>query len=268
MSNAQHASDSADVDRIMDPPLLVCLLGRVRLLHRGKPFRLTDKAVALLYVLARQGRTGVERDVILATLWPDKEPRLASRSLNTLVWSINQQLSPIVGPKHAISQTNGVYSLNRHAGIDVDVEQFDVLADAGDMHARLGNLATAADLYRRAAGLYMGDLNVANETDADVIIERERLRARLEKLLADVAHWSFERRDILGCLAAAQRVLSSDPYREDMHRLLMRCHLALGQRSQALRQYQVCRRLLNTEFNADPEPATTELFERLRTQPG
>lgn len=264
MSSAQLASDAHD-GCSTDPMLQVCLLGRVRLLHYRQPVELTDKAAALLYLLARRNHTGVERDVILAALWPEKDPRLASRSLNTLVWSVRRRLQPFLRSEHLICYSNGVYWLNTKVGIAIDVERFDALVDGGDMQARLGNTEAAAQLYQRAAAVYEGDLHLGTETDADAIIERERLRARLQALLVQLAEWSFERRDISSCMAAVQRVLASDPYREDMHRLLMRCHLALGQRSQALRQYHICMELLNAEYNAEPEPATTELFDQART---
>jgi DNA-binding SARP family transcriptional activator len=171
----------------------------------------------------------------------------------------------MTGSSHVISHRKEVYLLNEHAGIAVDIERFDALADAGDLHARQGNIDEAAQLYRRAAELYAGDLYLRSETDASQIIERERLRTRMERLLANVARWSYERQDIPACVAAAERVLLSDPYQEGMHRLLMRCHLAQGQRSLALRQYLTCKTLLKAEFNADPEAETTELFEFARS---
>ena len=37
--------------------------------------------------------------------------------------------------------------------------------------------------------------------------------------------------------------------------------------SQTLRQYQVCKALLQNEFAVEPEPSTTELFEQIRVDP-
>jgi hypothetical protein len=41
----------------------------------------------------------------------------------------------------------------------------------------------------------------------------------------------------------------------------------LGQRVQALRQYLLCERLLREAFDAVPEEATRELYDRLRLNP-
>jgi hypothetical protein len=63
-------------------------------------------------------------------------------------------------------------------------------------------------------------------------------------------------------------LLTHDPCREDGHRTAMRCHVRLGERAQALRQYMLCEAVLRTEFNAKPEPATTVLFDQVRLDPG
>ena len=115
--------------------------------------------------------------------------------------------------------------------------------------------------------MYRYDLYTAADVDAEVIIEREWLHSRLYNLLADLARSAYDRRDIAGCLAAAQRVLSSDPFHEDMHRLLMQCYVRCGERSQALRQYRVCRAVLQKEVDVEPEPSTAKLFERIRGDP-
>jgi DNA-binding SARP family transcriptional activator len=65
----------------------------------------------------------------------------------------------------------------------------------------------------------------------------------------------------------AQRLLLCDPCREDAHRVVMRCYARISQRAQAMHQYRLCREILRQEFNAEPEPATEELFGQLRLGP-
>jgi DNA-binding SARP family transcriptional activator len=246
--------------------LLVCLLGGFRVLRGGKPVHVSNKEAALLSLLAKYGGSGVTRESILADLWPDSDPQLAGGSLNTLLWSLHRRLGAVFGSTQPVLHVNGIYSLNLRR-VEVDTLLFDALADAGDAHARRGDWPSALALYQRAAALYRGDLYTAADVDAEVIIERERLRSRLHNLLADLARSAYDRSDIDGCLAAAQRVLASDPFREDMHRLLMRCYVRCGERSRALRQYQVCRAVLHKEYDVEPEPSTAQLFERIRVDP-
>jgi len=78
---------------------------------------------------------------------------------------------------------------------------------------------------------------------------------------------AFALSDYATCLQYAHRLLVCEPCREDAHRLIMRCHVRRGERAQALRQYQVCLRMLREEFSADPEPDTTALYDLVRTDP-
>ena len=61
--------------------------------------------------------------------------------------------------------------------------------------------------------------------------------------------------------------MAYDAAREDAHRTLMCCYAFLGERVQAMRQYLLCERLLQETFDAVPEPATRELYDRLRLSP-
>jgi DNA-binding SARP family transcriptional activator len=51
---------------------------------------------------------------------------------------------------------------------------------------------------------------------------------------------------------------------EDAVRALMSCHVELGERAQALRVYQRFAERLMKELDAEPDEATTELFDQIR----
>lgn len=112
---------------------------------------------------------------------------------------------------------------------------------------------------------YEGDL--CGGDDAQWVVERERLRARYLNILARLADYHYDRNDYEACLNHAMLLLSHDPCREDAHRFIMRCYVRRGERGQAMRHYEVCERVLRTEFEADPEPATKTLLEQIRVAP-
>jgi TolB-like protein/DNA-binding SARP family transcriptional activator/Flp pilus assembly protein TadD len=64
-------------------------------------------------------------------------------------------------------------------------------------------------------------------------------------------------------LAHARRALTLDPLREDAHRQVMRCLAAMGQRSNALRQYEILRQVLAGELEVTPEAETEALRETI-----
>ena len=113
--------------------------------------------------------------------------------------------------------------------------------------------------------MYRGDLCVA--TTVESILERERLRARFLSILAYLADAQYRVGDYSACLKQAWRLLSHDPCREDAHRVVMRCYVRRGERTAALRHYHTCTDILRAEFDVEPEPATTALFDQIRLQP-
>jgi DNA-binding SARP family transcriptional activator len=147
----------------------------------------------------------------------------------------------------------------------VDINCFDTLAREGDQRSRAGDQDTSAIYYRHALRMYRGDLSIV--PDVHAVVERERLRKSYLALLARLADYAYRTQDYATCLEYAWRLLTSDPCREDAHRMVMRCYVRFDQRAEALHHYQVCRDILRAEFDTVPEQATTPLFEQIRYDP-
>ena len=253
-------------------PVLICLLGDFRVLRAGRPLRGLggEKAQNLLAILALRCEVRVPRDALLALLWPDSDAPLARQSLNSLVYCLHKHLGPALDGAAPIRCTDGCYRLNMEAGIGVDLACFAELVGEGDRQSRAGDVLGALRTYSRALELYRGDLWTGSWSGADlrITMEREYLRASSLTLLARMADYAYAEHDYAACLDYAGRLLAADPCREDAHRLVMRCHVRLGARAQALRQYHVCVDLLRDEFDTTPEPATITLYEQVRLDPG
>src|SRR5690606_8750178 len=79
-----------------------------------------------------------------------------------------------------------------------------------------------------------------------------------------LAAQALARRNFEAGIAAARRLLELEPWLEEGHRLLVELLARSGQRSQALAQYDACRRLLETELGVAPGPETEALVEAIR----
>ena len=66
------------------------------------------------------------------------------------------------------------------------------------------------------------------------------------------------------CIATGLRMLAVDPCREDAHRLLMSCYARQGRTYQALRQYELCCRMLRATLDAGPADETAQLHHAIR----
>ncbi len=253
---------------IDDSPILICLLGGFRLLKHGALVRLRSggKAEALLSSLALRHGYAAPRDLLLQVVWPQSEPPLAAQSLHTLVYSLHKELGDAIGGAPPVVHVDRSYRLNVDAGIGIDIVEFEKHVSAAEHSARAHEEQGSATAYATAVRLYTGDLLV--DTDLHAVLERERLRSLYLTALARLADHHYEQGDCMNALGCALAILVDDPCREDAHRLAMRCYVWRGERAQALRQYQLCERILRREFDAIPEPATTSLFDQIRLDPG
>jgi LuxR family maltose regulon positive regulatory protein len=58
-------------------------------------------------------------------------------------------------------------------------------------------------------------------------------------------------------------VLAHDPCREEAHATLMRCFARLNQRTQALRQFELCCSLLRRDLGVEPTPELLALHTQI-----
>ena len=248
--------------------LIICLLGRFQILTGGTvlPVRANGKSATLLSALAVRERQWAPRETLLDRLWPDATAERSIHSLNSLVHGLRQALGAAIEGEPPVVYSAGGYQLNAAAGVGTDIVEFDAQARHGSRLAEAGDRTGAVAAWLRAIGMYQGDL--AEAGDLHAVVERERLRAVYLTLLSRVADHRYDRGDHPDALAYAMRLLAHDPCREDAHRLVMRCHVRLGERAQALRQFRVCQHVLSAEFAACPEPLTIRLYEQIKLDPG
>jgi DNA-binding SARP family transcriptional activator len=271
-ASTQQPDEPGLFDQEAECPVMICLLGKFQVLKQGRPVSMQGaKAEALLCALATQPQYRIERAALLQMLWPDYDTKLARHSLNTLMHKVRDLFGEAIAGAPPVQYDSGHYYLDAGAGIGVDTNCFDELAALGECQDRAGDEAASILTYRRAVLLYRGDYRSGMDPhalDADSMMERNRLRTLYLALLIRVANYGYDNGRYGACLESTSRILAADPYREDAHRTMMRCFALLGQRSQAFHQYELCAQMVRTRFDTRPEPATQELYERIRLDPG
>jgi DNA-binding SARP family transcriptional activator len=114
-----------------------------------------------------------------------------------------------------------------------------------------------------AAALYRGDLLEGCYQDW-CLLERQRLQfwylAALDKLM----DYSEANQDYERGLAYGERVLRYDQARERTHARMMRLQYLAGDRTAALRQYELCRQALRQELDVEPGERIRQLYQQMR----
>jgi DNA-binding SARP family transcriptional activator len=215
----------------------------------------------LRYLLARPGRT-CSRDQLIEEFWPDTPAPKARNRLQVAVSGLRQGLREMT-PLQVIEYVNGGYRINPQLRVTVDIEQFEAAVATGRAAERSGDPDAALTAYAEAIKEYRDDFASDAPFEQWTLLPRESLRLAYLDALDRMSRILFGMGRLDECIATAHRMLDVDPCREDAHRLVMRCYLRLGRPYQALRQYEMCCRVLRVTLSARPTPETTRVYESI-----
>lgn len=254
--------------------LKILLLGGFELRGGDEPLPLpaTLKARSLLAYLVSSSRVHRDRvrprEVLADLFWPNRPRAKALHNLSTALWHIRRVLPP---GDYILADARTVW-FNRGSEYWLDVEEFEKLAnwETDRLVDWSRDLVTDLPMYqsanlpalREAVALYRGDF-LEGFYDDWCLEERYRLEGlyleTLERLVA--AHEALDQSE--EALRYAGLLLARDPFREDVHRTVIRLHVRLGNRAEAVRQARWCRSVLRAELGIEPQPETAALCDEL-----
>lgn len=226
----------------------------------------SKKVCALLAYLAVEMARPHARETLAGMLWPDVTEVCAHHSLNQALSNLRRILcNPATTPSFLIFAPQTV-QFNRNSDHWLDVEEFGRLVDWGIGKLDGGNegrLEQAVALYRGPflEGFSLADCPAYEEW---IILQRERLHRLTLEAIHRLAEALATRGEFEQALHYTWRQLELDPWLEEAHLQAMRCLALAGRRSEALVQYDLCRRLLANELGVKPAAATTRLYEQIR----
>jgi predicted ATPase/DNA-binding SARP family transcriptional activator len=223
----------------------------------------TQKAGWLLGYLSLNLHRAHLREKLLDLFWPELDIDAGRNNLSTTLSALRRQLASMgLEPNRLLIADRQTIRLDSSLTITDTGEFTELLKREGSLSAteeRARLLAIAVDLYR-------GEL-LPGCYDEWALNEQTRFA---EEYSGACFRWAEALRDIddlEGALSAIQRLIGTDPYREDAQRMQMRLLATLDRTPAALERYAAFERLLRNELDALPAPATRELAERLQREP-
>lgn len=211
------------------------------LLGPGKP-------LALLAYLRSQSMHAATRPHLVDLLWSDIEPERARANVRQALLVLRRLLPP-----DTIVSDGDLVVLS--GAIDFDRDAFVTAVDRNE-------LATAIALYR---GDFIPDLAVPGGAEFELWcdIERRHLSALFSRVLETAARAELSAGRAAVALGHARRLRELDANRERSWRLLIEAEIAaLGVASARLEADRLAEQL--RAENRPPEPATAQLFQRVR----
>ncbi|HEY2865636.1 MAG TPA: bacterial transcriptional activator domain-containing protein, partial [Pyrinomonadaceae bacterium] len=201
--------------------------------------------------------------VLVEAFWPDEDPASVEKNFHPTISHIRKALNSRQSLKqNFIVFREGDYQLNPELSYSIDTEDFDrLIADAEaakkgkDTETFRRSLESAFEIYKAEfmSGVYD---DWAEERRAYYAEQFDRVVSALAKLAFSEKRWSAS-------LKYAQTVVRSDPFREDMHRLMMKVLAAQSKPAAVKKQFDGLKAILAAELGIAPAAETRRLYQEL-----
>ncbi len=248
--------------------LAVRVLGHVEIYRdAAKPFAAdawtTRRARDIFCCLATSKDRRVPKDVLIEAFWPNEDIDTVEKNFHPTISHIRKALNSNQSLKqNFIVFRDGAYQLNPDLSYSIDAADFESFIAEAETAKREKDASKLRASLESAHALYRGEFMTgvyddwAEERRAFYAAQFARVSAALAKLSFSEKRWSDTAK-----YAAA--VLTEDPFREDMHRLLMKVFSAQGKPASIKKQYENLQKLLKAELGIQPSAETRRLFQEL-----
>jgi DNA-binding SARP family transcriptional activator len=225
----------------------------------------SQKALDLLCFLLLNHDHPHHRDQLADLFWGDRCTAEAKKYFRKTLWQLQTVFEQLPYPacKELVNVDSDWLQFNRIDGVCLDILEFEEIYQA--LAGVRGRNLNQQDfrMVQRAVDLYKGDLLEGCYHDW-CIYERERLKdmyfALVEKLMG---YCEFNNRYEAG-IVYGRKLLGLDHARESTHLRLIRLYYLSGDRTGALRQYELCRQALRQDFDVEPGSQTMEVYRQIK----
>ena len=223
----------------------------------------TRRARDILCFIASRRHRRASKDTIIDTFWGETNMDVVERNFHPTVSHIRKALNrnqPL--KQNFIIYRDGDYQLNSELSYRIDVEEFDKLVNQGESARRARRIEECVQAYEQAVALYRGDFAQGSyEPWADE--QRTYYKEQYLHLLHALAGVAQKQEEWSRSLQLAQSILHEDPFREDIHCMIMKAHVNMGNRGAAKEQFETLKRLLHKELGVEPGAETRKLYLEL-----
>lgn len=191
------------------------------------------------------------REYLAGLLWSDRGEIQARSSLRQALVALRRDLSALGDGFLLVKETNIAL---KPGLVEIDAVEFQRLAQSND----LATLRRAALAYQ---GELLADIYIADPVYNEWLVSERR---RLADIATNVLEKLCARETGQAQIEVARRIVALDPLRETPHRVLMQFYQEAGETGLALRQYEICRRTLESELQVAPSEETESLYRQLK----
>src|SRR2546421_2227470 len=216
------------------------------------------------YLLLHRNHS-LPRETLAGLLWPDTTTIQSKKNLRQALWQLQSALGSQTEPLNdrvLLVEPEWV-QLNLEANFWLDVVIFGKAFDLVQKVPEHELDAQRVQVLQDAVQLYQGPLLEGWYQDW-CLLEREHLQNMYLTMLDKLMGYCEVYRDYETSLLYGMRIMCYDRARERTHRRLMRLYYLLGDRAEALRQYERCAAALDEELGVNPSKSTLTLYRQIQ----
>jgi TolB-like protein/DNA-binding SARP family transcriptional activator len=211
---------------------------------------------------------------LLACLCLAQGERISRSRLVGLLWDRSADARARMSLRQSLSELNGI--VNRHVSGLVEIGRDSVRIDVRKcwidalaiLDASADATADSSNLVQPYSERLLEDLDgITPSFDHWLAGERTRFEDRVRKLLeAELDRLTEQNAKPEVRAAAARRLVNFEPTHEGAVRSLMKAFAQMGDRAQAIREFERCRQALVTVLDLPPSEETTAVYEAIRVE--
>lgn len=251
--------------------LNIYLFGRFRIKCGGSMLSGLEarKSQELFSYLLLNANRSHPREALADLLWEDGADGRSKKYLRQALWHLRSALDSVGagGKPDPLLIDSDYIGINPEAELWVDCLMLEkAYAQCRDVSGYALDQERAT-LAKEAVNLYQGELLSGWYYDW-CLYERERYLNLFLNISGKLINY-YELQQIYdSAIELSSRILSIEPAHERTHRCLMRLYYLAGDRTAALRQYQQCLAILQSEFDVSPTANTIKLYQLIQADHG
>jgi DNA-binding SARP family transcriptional activator/tetratricopeptide (TPR) repeat protein len=246
------------------------LLGPPVLLVNGKPVPLLRKPLALLAFLTMEQARPYERTTLSEMFWPDFPKSRADNSLRQALRSLRKVLDIPSGPP-LFPESRTSVTINPDHPLRIDSQKLNrPPASCPFFHdpEHCPSCETRIlEALREIRGPFLEGFSLPDceEFENWVTGTREDLLVRVGWQTDRLVRLREKTGNFEEAILLTERTLRMDPLDEPRHGRMMLLLAGSGNRTAALHQFEVCRKILREQLGVEPDPKTRAILERIRS---
>jgi DNA-binding SARP family transcriptional activator len=223
----------------------------------------TRRARDIFCYIATSKQRRVSKDALIEAFWPGEDPAAIEKNFHPTISHIRKAHNSRQSLKqNFILFRDGAYQLNSELSYSIDTEDLERLIADAESAKREKDTQKFRESLEAAYELYRGEF-MSGVYDEWAEERRGFYAEQFVRVLSALAKLAFSEKRWAGALKYAQEVLKVDPFREDIHRVIMKVLAAQSKPAAVKKQFEDLSATLSKELGIEPTAETRRLFKEL-----